>query len=239
MPLAQLFRIILWQPLFNLLILFYLYLPGHDFGMAIIFLTVLIRLILWPLQEKVTKSQIVLQKIQPKIKELQEKYKDDREKLGKEFLKLYRSQKVNPFSGFLILLIQLPILFALYRVFGKGLNKENFVYLYNFVPKPEMIDPTFFGLIDLNQPNTILAILLGLLQFIQIKTATFRSEKKKKNFSGKFQTQMSYVMSVFIVLIFLRLPSALALYLLVSIIFAIIQQKIVKRRIKDYEEREN
>ena len=236
MILSDLFRILLWQPLFNLLILFYLYLPGNDFGMAIVALTILIRLLLWPWQKKATHSQLVLQKIQPKIKELQKKYKNDREKLGKEFLKLTRSQKVNPLSGTLITFLQLPILIALYRVFWRGLSEESFQYLYPFIKRPEVLDPSFLGLIDLSQPNIILAILLGIVLFLQQRSLMPR-QKTGKGFANLFQTQMLYFMPAFMALLFLKLPSALALYLIVSSIFGILQQKIVKKELAKYEKR--
>lgn len=89
-----------------------------DWGMAIIVLTVLVRLILMPLTIKQTKSMYELQRIQPKMKELQAKYKDDKEKLQEETLKFYQENKVNPFSGCLPMLLQMPILFALYQVLG-------------------------------------------------------------------------------------------------------------------------
>lgn len=236
MILSDLFRILLWQPLFNLLILFYLYLPGNDFGIAIITLTILIRLILWPWQKKAIHSQLVLQKIQPKIQELQKKYKNDREKLGKEFLKLTRSQKVNPLSGTFITFLQLPILIALYRVFWQGFSEENLTYLYPFIKRPGTINPSFLGLVDLSQPNIILAILLGMALFFQ-QRFLMPPQKKDKSFANLFQTQMLYFMPIFMTLLFLKLPSALALYLIVSTIFGILQQKIVKKELAKYEKR--
>ena len=235
---SDLFRILLWQPLFNLLIFFYLYLPGNDFGIAVIALTILVRLILWPWQKKAIHSQLVLQKIQPKIKELQKKYKNDNEKLGREFLKLTRSQKVNPFFGTFITFLQLPILIALYRVFWQGFSEENLKYLYPFMKRPETLDPSFLGMVDLSQPNLIMVILLAIVSFLQQRMMT-KKRKTKKSFEDVFQTQMLYIMPVFIALIFLRLPSALALYLIVSTIFAILQQKIVEKEIAEHEKRED
>lgn len=111
------FYIILYQPLFNALVLLYDYVPGHDFGVAIIFLTLIIRFILYPISVKAVSSQKGLQKLQPKILEVQKKYKDEKEKQAKEILELYKTEKINPFSGLLLAIIQIPILIALYRVF--------------------------------------------------------------------------------------------------------------------------
>lgn len=240
----SIFQKIFWQPLFNLLILFYVLTPGKDFGVAVVLFTSFIRLILWPLQDKATRSQIILQELQPKIKELQEKYKDDKETLTKEFLSLYRGQKVNPFLGMIIIFIQLPVLVALYRVFLGGLNGDNFVYLYSFVPKPEIINTTFLGLVDLNKPNVVMAILAAVIQFIQVSTInTFLSDKKenlktKERKINSFQRQINYFMPAILLLFLTKLPSAIALYLLTSTLFTIFQQKIIKKRLaKDYEQK--
>ena len=235
---SELFRIILWQPLFNLLILLYLYLPGHDFGIAIIVLTVLIRLILWPWQKRAIKSQMVFQKIQPKIKELQKKYKNDKEKLGKEFLKLTKNYKVNPFAGLLLTLVQLPILIALYRVFWRGLDTQSFQFLYPFVQRPETLDSTFLGMIDLAQPNFVLAFLVGLFMFFQQKIYTPQTKITKGSW-GMIQAQMLYFMPMFMVLIFLKIPSALALYVCVSTLFSIFQQRLIKKDLEGYGTRNN
>src|SRR3989339_247837 len=97
--LVNIFHNFLYQPLFNLLVLLYNYIPGHDFGIAIILLTLLIRFILYPLSVKAFDSQRTIQKIQPQIQEIQKKYKDDKEKQAKETMEIYKKEKINPFSG--------------------------------------------------------------------------------------------------------------------------------------------
>ena len=163
------FYIILYQPLFNALILLYDYVPGRDFGIAIICLTLIIRIILFPLSIKAVKSQKALQKLQPKLKELQTKYKDDKEKQAKEILELYKTEKINPFSGLFLALIQLPILLALYRVFWGGLNPKALSGLYTFVINPGHINSLFLHVIDLSKVNWVFAILAGLVQYFQTK----------------------------------------------------------------------
>src|SRR4030066_959163 len=152
------FNTILYEPLLNALVLLYQYIPGKDFGIAVIALTLVIRFILYPLMVKSIRSQKVLSELQPKIKEIQEKYKNDKEKQTKEMMALYQREKINPFGGCLPLLIQLPILVALYRVFWKGLQPEAMEKLYSFVPNPGAIDPTFFGVLNLAEPNFIVAL---------------------------------------------------------------------------------
>jgi len=228
------FHVTLWQPLFNLLVLFYLLIP--NLGVAIILLTLLIRVILYPLQNKAAKSQIALQKIQPKLKEIQAKYKDNKEEQAKQLMALYKREKINPFSGFLVMLIQFPVLIVLYRLFWQGIQPESFQYLYSFVQQPETINSMFLG-INMNEPSAILAILVGIAFFIQAKLSAPKKQKKAKDTKGMFgemfQKQMMYVFPVFIVFILLRLPSALGLYLLISGVFTAYQQYLAKKK---YEE---
>lgn len=233
------FNTILYQPLFNALVLLYNYIPGNDFGIAIIVLTVFIRLILYPLSAKGIKSQKALAEIQPKIKEIQEKHKEDKEKQTKELMELYKKEKINPFSGCLPLLIQLPIIIALYRVFWGGLDPAKLNLLYDFVSFPGKINSIFLGFLNLANPNIFLAILVGIFQFIQIKIISQNqktSKKKGGNFAEEMQKQMQYFMPLFIVLILWRLPSALGLYFLTTTLFTIVQQYIIVKR--DYASRE-
>lgn len=233
--LINIFNTILYQPLFNALVLIYKYLPGHDFGVAVIVLTILIKFLFYPLGTKTIKSQKALSELQPKIKEIQEKYKDDKEKQAKATMELYKKEKISPFSGCLPLLIQLPVLIALYRVFWRGLQPEQMVRLYSFISSPGPISPTFLGIINLAQPNFVLAILAGILQFLQVKmtVSKTKTEKKGSKLSGQFQKQMQYFFPIFTVIILFRLPAAIGLYWLTTILFTIIQQYyIIKKREK-------
>jgi len=227
------YQTILYQPLFNALVLLYEHLPGHDFGIAVIVLTILIRLILYPLMVQSIKSQKVLSELQPKIQEIQQKYKGDKEKQARETMGLYQKEKINPFGGCLPLLIQLPILIALYQVFWKGLQPGAMVNLYGFVSHPGVIDPTFLGVINLAQASLILAVLAGILQFFQTKMITPKTPKSKKEegqmaqFSGMMQKQMLYFFPIFTVFILWKLPAAIALYWVVTALFSIFQQYLI------------
>jgi len=193
--LINVFNVVLYQPLFNALILLYKYLPGHDFGIAVIILTIVIRLILYPLMVQSIKSQKVLSELQPKIQEIQSKYKNDKEKQARATMELYQKEKINPFGGCLPLLVQLPILFALYKVFWKGFQPEAMDMLYSFVPHQGAIDPTFLGIINLGEVSLVLAVLAGITQFFQTKMVTPKTPKSKKEegqmaqFSGMMQNR--------------------------------------------------
>ena len=227
------FNTILYQPLFNALVLIYQYLPGHDFGIAVIILTVIIRIIFYPLMVKSIKSQKVLSELQPKIQEIQQKYKTEKEKQAKEMMALYQKEKINPLGGCLPLLLQLPILIALYRVFWTGLEPGAMAHLYSFVSNPGTIDPTFLGLLNLAQPFFGLALLAGVAQFFQTKMLMPKTKKTKEQtgqmsqFSNMMQKQMLYFFPIFTVLILLRLPSAIGLYWIVTALFSIGQQHLI------------
>jgi len=231
--LIDIFHIVLYQPLFNALVLLYQYLPGHDFGIAVIVLTILTRLLFYPLMIKAIKSQKALSEIQPKIQEIQRKYKNDKQKQAKATMEMYHREKINPFSGCLPLLIQLPILLALYRVFWRGLQPAEQVYLYNFVHLTSPISSSFLGILDLAKPNIELALLAGIFQFIQTKMIT---PHQKKNKGGQpqmmdiMQKQMVYFFPIITVFILWKLPAAIGLYWIVTSLFSIVQQYLVFKK---------
>ena len=232
----NIFNLILYKPMFNSLVLFYNYLPGHDFGVAIIVLTLLIKIILYPLSVKAFKSQKVLQDLQPKMKQIQEKHKDDKEKLAKETLELSKKEKINPFSGLFLAFIQLPILIALYAVFRQGLKPEQLNNLYSFIINPNHINPIFLGFMDLSKPNIYFAVLAGILQFFQTKMMSSSQKKDKaggSDMAQAMQTQMLYIFPIITIVILISLPSAIGLYWIVSSIFSIIQQYYILKKINN------
>ena len=233
--LTSFFYIVLYQPLFNGLILLYQYIPGRDFGIAVIVLTLLIRFAIYPLGTKGIKAQKALSEIQPKMKEIQEKFKHDKEKQARAMMELYQKEKINPFSGCLPLLIQLPIIIAVYKVFltfKDGLSAEELNVLYSFVHYSNNLSTSFLGFIELTEPFWPLAILVGILQFFQTKMLSPKSSSKKAlkgqdkmmQFSDMMQKQMLYFFPFFIVLILWNLPSVIALYLIIFTLVSIIQQ---------------
>lgn len=224
----QLFNTILFQPLFNLLVFIYTLIP--DLGVDIILLTVFIKLILYPLYTLQLTSQKKLQDLQPIIDELKLKYKDNKEAQARELMKLYKNNKVNPFSSCLPLLIQLPILIAIYSVFRSGLQDQNFELLYSFVRNPEHINPFFLGLIDLSKNNVILAILAAIAQFFQTKMF-IRTRPSVKNEGSKdedtlaiMNKQMLYMMPLITIIMGAQLPGGLTLYWLVTTVLMLLQQ---------------
>lgn len=236
---SSLFHAIFYQPILNLLVIVYNYIPGHDLGAAIIALTLIIRIVLFPLTQKSLKSQKSMQSIQPKIKEIQTMYKDDKQKMAKEMMELYRNEKVSPFSSIWTLVIQLPILIALYQVLIRGLGTAEITGLYSFVFNPTHLNTVSFGILDLSQRNLILAVLSGIAQFIQTKMIMVPmppkdlAKKPGAKDEAMFSTinkQMLYFMPAFTVFIGATLPAGLTLYWFISTVLMVLQQYFFLRK---------
>jgi len=201
-------------------------------GVAIILLTVLIRAALWPLQKKTIDAQKKMKELQPQIAEINKKYKDDRQKRGMETMRLYRENKANPASSCLPLLIQLPILWAVFRVFRDGFKIETLNKLYSFIAKPEVIDKFLLNIhyFDLSQPNIVLTVLTAAVQFWQTKMLSTTKPAigspgaKDEGMQAILNKQMIYMMPVITLIIGLRLPSGLMLYWLISTLLMGVQQ---------------
>ena len=228
------FHTIFYQPIFNSLI--GLYNLVGDIGIAIIILTVLLKLVLWPLTQKSLHSQKMLQTLQPKLKALQEKHKDDKQALTAATMQLYKEEKVNPFSSCLPLLIQLPFLFALYQVLVDGLNSKSFDSLYGFVQNPGTINVMSLGFLNLAVASIPLAIIAGGAQFWQAKMmSTKRPEvsgagAKDESRMAAMNKQMLYFMPALTVIIGLSFPGGLALYWLVTTVLTALQQLYLFKR---------
>jgi len=244
-----LFNTILYEPLFNGLIYLYHVIPGKDIGIAIILLTLAIKIVLFFPSLSAIKSQKALQETQPKLEALKKKYKDNKEELGKQLMKFYKDNKVSPFSSCLPLLIQLPILIALYRVFLNGLITDpatglltsgQLDHLYGYlrdVYSNTPIHSMFLGFIDMaKNKNIILAVIAGALQFWQGKMMVTRKPEiktagsKDENRAASLNRQMIYFMPIITVVFGYQFPSGLTLYWVVSTLFTIVQQHYFFRK---------
>jgi len=234
--------IILYQPLLNLLIIFYNFL-GRNMGVAIIALTILVRLLLFPSTMKSLLVQKKLKDMQPEIERIKKDHGHDRKKMTEATMELYQKHGVNPFSSCLPLLIQFPVFIALYRVFLQFNQMLQKNMLYPFVHRPEAINTHFLWL-DLSKPDPlyIMPILAGLSLFWQTKMITPEQpslspgsgsqEKQMEQFQKIISKQMLYLFPVMTVFIALKIPSALALYWVVTTLFGIVQQYVVLKRDK-------
>lgn len=236
----NLFQVIFYQPILNLLIFLYNNLAFHDLGLAIIMLTVFIKLILWPLSKKSIQSQSSMQAIQPKIDALKEKNKDNKEVMGKELMNLYKEHKVNPFSSCLPLLIQLPFFIAVFRVFRDGVD-SHLELLYPFITNPGNINNIFLGFMDLSKPVIYLAVLAGAAQFWQARMMMVKKKKndkvntsvakdnKSENMAAIMSKQMLYFMPALTIFIGITLPGGLTLYWFILTLLTILQQGLMNK----------
>jgi YidC/Oxa1 family membrane protein insertase len=224
-----LYNDIIYRPLLNILVFFYNIIPGHDIGVVIIVVTLLIRLILAPSFHKSLKSQKAMNDLQPKLNELREKYKDDKEGQAKAMMQLYKDHKINPLASCLPLLIQLPILIGLYQVFRIALGGQHIVGLYHFIKYPGVISPKFLKIVDLSKPNILFGVIAGLAQFWQSKLMMPKVAGQDAT-TKAMAMQTTYVLPVVSMIIALRLPAGLPLYWIVTTLFAVGQQYYIKRQ---------
>lgn len=236
---SDVFHTTIYTPLYNGLIILLNLGTWMDVGIAVIVLTILVKTALFPLSLKAARTQRIMKELEAPMKEIKEKYKDNREEQGRKLLDLYRDNNVNPFSSFLVLFIQLPVILGLYFVFLKGgLPNVDMDLLYSFVPKPQEISMFFLGLVDMASKNIPLAILAGVTQHFQARYALPPTEPRKENasfqedFARSLQVQMKYVLPVVIVFVAYVASAAVALYWITSNIFAIGQELHVKKRIE-------
>lgn len=225
------FEVILFQPLFNVLILLTVWIPGHSLGWAIILLTILIRFLLAPSAAQAIRQQHKVQVIQPELKEIQEKFKGDKTVQAQQMMALYKKYDIHPLGSCLPSLIQLPILITLYYVFRNGLTTDKFYLLYSYVPHPDSINTFWLG-INLAQPERfVLPFLAGALQFIQtwMLVKSPRIHAPSNDTQKVINNQLLYFMPLITILISLSLPAALPLYWVVTTLFAIVQQWIIFR----------
>lgn len=227
---SDIFRIILFQPLFNALIFFY-NLTGGSLGIAVILLTVFIRILFFPLFQKSLKSQMAIINLQPELEKIKQKYPKKDEQM-RRIMEFYKEKKINPMGGCLPLLIQLPIMIALYQVFLHGFEPQALNSLYSFISRPENIDPMFLDFIDLSQKNFVLAALAGIGQFWQSKMITPSKSvgsSVSSDFSNIMSRQMLYLGPALTFFILISLPSVVGIYWLITTIISIFQQYLVKK----------
>jgi YidC/Oxa1 family membrane protein insertase len=230
------FHTIFTVPLYNALV-FLTTLLGGNIGLGVIALTLVVKLVLSPLSHASIKSQIEQKKLQPLVDNLKKQYPDQKEQSAK-LMELYKEHKTNPFAGCLLLLLQLPVIIALYRVF-LGSATLSGTELYSFVHLPAMIHTVFLG-INMSARNIILAILAGLSQFLQMHfSPSMQNVAKPTNTDDKsalmassMTTSMKYTMPIMIAFFGYAVPAAVTLYWIISNVFMIAQERYVLRRSK-------
>lgn len=230
-----------FDPVYNTLVFFIDIIPGGDVGLAIIATVVLVKLVLLPLSVKAVKTQKILREIDPKLREIKEKYKDNREEQARAMMAVYAEAGMNPFASILVFFIQIPIVIALYLAVSSGggiaLPEINTNLLYAFIPNPSAVTMDFLGIIDITGKSLLLALAAAVAQFFQVKLAVpplpprdpNAAPDLKDDFMRNMHFQMRYMMPVLIFFAAYFISAAIALYFFVSNLVGIAQELYVKR----------
>ena len=232
------FYTVFYNPIYNALVAFVAWIPGGDVGVAVILITILIRLILLPLTLSAARTGRAMKALEPRLKELKEKHKGDKEAEALATWALYRESRVNPFASFAALLVQLPVLLALYWVFShEPFTTINMARLYEFTPVPTNISMEFLGLLSVAGQSLILAAVAGITQYFQAHLALAnQGAPTGSGFQADFQkimaVQLKYVFPILIAVISYTASSAVALYFITTNIAGCLQEWYVKRTFK-------
>lgn len=251
------FTTILYQPIYNGLVFLIDVIPGGEVGLAVIILTLLVKLVLLPLSIKSVKTQQTMKQVKPKIDEIKNQHEDDKEKQAKKMMEAYSEHDVNPFSGFLLILIQFPIIIALYYVFLRGglpSIDTDLIYPFITMPNEALVDMQFLGA-NLAKSSFILALIAGASQFVQSwvsglgQSGDSDDQKDTKSSDGgesfveEFQSnigsQLKYIFPGIVFAISYSLPAVVALYWATSNVFHVFQEVYVKQTIKSPDEKDS
>ena len=238
---SNIYNAIVYQPLYNGLVLLMDTIPWANAGLVVIIFTIIVKLCLFPLSRKAVVAQMQMKVIEPELNALKEKYKNDRHELARKTMALYKEKGIRPFLSIGLILIQLPIIFALYGIFlHSGLPQVNQEILYSFVRVPEFVDMMFFGLVNIADKSIILALLVGFTTFLQSKimmpnkpvstTTSGQKNSLKDDFAKSMHMQMRYVLPVILTFFAWGLPAVVSLYWVTSNLFTIGQELFLKRK---------
>lgn len=238
----ELWSTIFFEPIYNSLVFFIDIVRDHDVGLALVATIVLVKLLLLPLSIKMVKMQRTMRELEPKIKEIREKYKDDGEKQALAMMEVYKEAKMNPLSGIFLMFLQIPIIFALYfSIYSGGgvkLPEVNTDILYSFISIPADVNMLFLNLIDISEKSLILAVLAGIAQFAQINYSLPplkpRDKDKEPDFkeelAANMQFSMRYFMPVVIAVVSYSLSAIIALYFFVGSVIAVAQEFYIRQK---------
>jgi YidC/Oxa1 family membrane protein insertase len=233
------FHTYLIDPIYNVFIYLIGIMPHGDVGLAIIVLTLLIRIIFYPAFASNIRTQIGMQAIQGEMDEINDKYKDDPAEKSKKTMELLRKNKVRPFSSLIALVIQIPILIALYQAFFRqGLPDVATKLLYSFVPVPKTINMEFLGVLNLGAShNILLAIIVAALQYAVIylslsRVATGKMNSERQAAQKTQQQLMLYFFPALMGVLTYSFPAAAGLYFAVGNIISIGQEWVIRRQFK-------
>lgn len=239
--LHYLYTILIFKPLYNGFIFIFDVFPWIDAGLAVILFTIVVRLILFPLSKKAVVTQVRMKEIEPELNKLKKTVTDKQEQALK-VMALYKSKGVNPFSSFLLLLIQIPIIFSLYSIFiNSGFPEVNPTLLYGFVSQPDSINLTFLGIVNVVEKSLLFAILAAVAQFLQLhfslasNTPTAKSDNPSLDAAQNAVKNMKYIFPIFIFFFAYKVSAVVAIYLIVTSLFTLGQELVVRKHLKKHQ----
>lgn len=230
-----------FDPVYNTLVFFIDIFPGGDVGLAIVATVIVVKLALFKVSIKAVRTQKVLREIEPKLREIKEKNKDDREAYARAMMELYKDSGINPFASILVMFIQIPFIIALYFSVmtggGVALPEINTDLLYRFIPSPETVSMMMFGVFDITARSLPLALIAGIGQYFHTYYAMPALAPREKDAAPNFKDdlmrnmhlQMRYVMPLIIVVVAYTLSAAIAIYFIVTSVMSLIQELFVRK----------
>ena len=236
---AYIFTTFFYAPLYNSLIFFISVLPYHNVGVAVVLFICLIKIILFPLSAQSVKTQFEMKRMQPELDAIKSQYKDNKQLQAEKTMQKYKEKGINPLSGVFLLLLQLPVIIALYYIVrNNSLLTIDHTVLYSFIKVPQTVNTAFLG-VSIFSKSIIFALLAGVTQFLQMHVTLPKTEQKKRvsgatpdfkdELARSMNMQMKYVMPIIIFFIAEGFPIVVSLYLITSSLFAIGQELYIRK----------
>ena len=243
---SNFFHVFFYNPIYNILVFLVHVIPGGDVGVAVIIITILIRLILLPFSLSAARTQHAMSSIEPKLKEIRKQHKDDKETQAQKTLEAYREANIKPFASIATTFLQIPLLLALYMVFRyEAFPTINTALLYPFISVPSVVSTQFLGIINVSGKSIVLAVLAGVAQYAQAVLMMKRTVKKKSvtsgntmDFSSILNTQMKYLFPIIIGVVAYTTSGAIALYFTATNLFGALQEVYLNRKLPKHDDTE-
>ncbi len=234
---------IIFLPIYNAFVGLLNLFPWMDIGLAMVVFTVIVKVILFPIAKKSLLTQVKMKEVEPEAQKIREMYKNDKQVQAMKIMQLYKEKNFSPFSSVLLLIIQLPILFALISVFYKVIPEVKPELLYSFVSVPH-IKTLFIGLIDLTNKSLILSLMTAIAQYFQLKyspslkNAPSSTNNPQMAAMQSMNSSMKYFLPVFAFIStywiipaqFPAAASAIALYWMASTLFTLVQELYIRKK---------
>lgn len=236
------FNTLFYDPLYNTLVLFLQATPHGDIGVSIILLTIVVKILLYPLNKSSALTQLKMKKVEKEIKDLKKKITDQKE-LALKTMEVYQRENIKPFSSILTVFLQIPIFIALYLIFSKGIVSSP-DHLYSFVKFPEQVSSIAFGLFDVSKKYILVGVITAVSYFLLAKLQTKSMDmgaahEDKDSFAFQFndilKKQMVYVFPVLTGVTAAVFPAAIGVYWITSNIIAAAQTFFINKHLENHK----